>query len=280
MSEIQSNLIPGSIWNRQKKNGVAKNTVLLVTNEGCSEKILAAHPQQVVFLTESYQVLSMSVNDFLQGRVYAGLEATVAATVELLTTEQEGPLDDVEIEDVAIESSLFDSMLETVETDDDIEEVPTEVGADNLSATLGLSVGAHSLAPALESSLIAYSEAPYHTGDTLHILRFTLDNGLTIKDVAQAFTLTDPNAIQSFEVKTNREILNVVIDSYVDTMYEANAFEDCITLYVLSAGMYRDNTPAVQEEPEEVILHDDPVTEVAADAIIDLNSPTITISVS
>lgn len=253
MSEIQSNLIPGSVWARTKKNGdVSYSTVLCVTNQNCSERVLEVNPNQVVFLTEQLQILSMTPEQFLNGRVYADIDTDVAAAMEVLTTEQDDEDDeDIDLDSVEIDENAFTKLVGEIAEGSDGDDQDTPDEPDTREETprvaqfnaLKLNVGPHPIASDLESSFVGYSEAPYPTGDTMHTLRFALNGTLSLGNIADAFLLSDPNAIQTFEVTTNYEVSKVEVSAYAHTLLESSLTEgDVAVVYLLTNGDFRDRT--------------------------------------
>ena len=247
--EIQSNIIPGSVWGRVKKNGEKSQvTVLLVTNQGCSTKVLESNPHQVVFLTEQSQVLSMTIDQFLNNRVYEGKRADIEAGISyILNPDTESEEEVIDLDTVEADEKLFDSMLpEEVGDDDTTELEPEDVNS------LSINVGPHPYAESLTQNFVSYTEAPYHTGDTLHTLKFRLGSDLSLETVAQAFKVSDPNSIQTFEVTTATTSFKVEVDSYITTMLEST-YEDLACLYILSNGDFRAVADTASLDVQEVV---------------------------
>jgi hypothetical protein len=256
---IPSNLIPGAVWQRQRKKDATLSTVLFVTNIGLSEAVLERNPQQVVFRTEQGKVLSMSVEDFTANRSFAVLDSVLAAHIAQIDSYFEE--EDEEVTDLIggtqIEETLFAPELAPLPVIETVSTTVLERKAPASLPGLSINVGPHPLATALQSSLVAYTEAPYHNGDTLHTLKFLMQpNGLTLADVRSAFSVKDPNSIQKFELTTTVEKFQVEIVGFLDVMLESNQLDSMACLYVLSEGDFR--APA-----------EDPVAETA---VIDLNA--------
>jgi hypothetical protein len=258
MSEIQSNLVPGSVWARTKKNGdVSHVTVLVVTNVGCSERVLEVNPHQVVFITEQLQILSMTPEQFLNGRVYTDIDTDVAATIQVLTSEQEDDDDDEEIDldSIEVDEDTFAKMLGGTSVDEDdadsVEDDDNDLIEEPVVNTLQLKVGPHPIAADLERTFVGYTEAPYHTGDTLHTLRFELDGTLSLNNISDAFYPKDPNAIQTFQVSTLYETAKIEVHAYADTMLESSRAGDTAVVYLISEGVFRDRAEDTGVEQEE-----------------------------
>lgn len=254
--EIQSNLVSGSVWSRTKKNGdVSQVTVLLVTNVGCSDKVLAQHPNQVVFVTEQQQVLSMTPEHFLTGRVYEGLDNDVAAAVSYaITGPNEEDEEDIDLDSIEVDNDSFkeleamassDSYSGTEDDDASEDDSNTLVEEDYDTSSELQFTSDNPTANAL--SLVSYSESPFHTGDTLHTLKFSL-SGTSLKDVAAVFSSP---SMKEFTVTTNTTKVNVVIDGYVATFLEAS-YEDIACVFLTSVGDFRADLIQPFEQPTEV----------------------------
>ncbi len=204
MSEIQSNLVAGSVWERQSKRGVKSSIVLMVTNQDLSPEVQAKNPVQVVFMTESHAVLSTDVETFIHRRTFTGMNPTLVSHLEAISDiafDEDAEDDSVlDIGAISVDESQFRSLVnaaDTGETEDDEDGDDDHDGAGELF----LNVGPHPFKDALESSFIGYREAPlFHTGDTLHTLSFMLDEQVTMQMIHAAFNPVDPNAIQKFEI--------------------------------------------------------------------------------
>lgn len=240
-----SNLVPGSIWQRSTKKGFAHSTVLFVTNEGATQEVLEAHPQQVVFLTEAFKVLSMDVESFTAKRSYVDMDSDIEALLGMITSPPVEDEEDVnlDIDNIEVDESLF-PQTEQATAVEDLAASTTEV-----PWAPRLNVGPHVFAEALQSNFIAYSESPFHTGDTLHTLKFALSSNLTLADIRKAFTVSDPNSIAKFEVTSATGSFQVEVAGFVDVMLECVG-EDFGCLYVTSEGDFR--APPEVEQPVEV----------------------------
>lgn len=274
MSNVQSNLVSGSQWLRKKAKGYAVSTVLHVTNLGLKDSVLEEHPQQVVFLTEDLKVFSMTVDAFTRNRQYQGIDPLVESLVDqLLNPSEEDDLDDADgFTDTIAQLAETQVDLDEDEADEDVDEDDTDDEAEDgedVMSTLDLVVGAHPLAEKLETSLVSYTESPYHNGDTLHVLKFTNENGLTPAEVAGAFMISDPNAIQQFSVGSPylEKPVVVDVDSYVSTFYELMPYETLIVVYLLSAGAIRDYSSQAVTETQVVNQQDFNPDSVLSDMI-------------
>ena len=230
-----SNLVSGSVWQRQRKNQTTLSLVLYVTNEGLTGPALDDNPQQVVFRTEQGKILSMSIADFTAKRTYAIMDNQVADHLAQLDSILEESLDEEEQD--MIDSVVADETLFAPETPPST----TDSADSPVVAALTINVGPHPLATALQSNLVAYSESPYFNGDTLHTLKFRMQNvgGMSLADVRSAFQVSDPNSIQKFEVSTSVEKFQVEIYGFLDVMLEADQNGNYACLYVTSEGDFR-----------------------------------------
>lgn len=242
-----SNLVSGSVWERRFKDPAKSPTtsvVMFVTNDGLSPTLLEENPQQVVFVTESKKILSMSVEAFLNRRVYIGFSSDLAAALKTAVDSasveegEEGEETLVDISSIVPDPSMFVSAADQDQEDSD------ESDDQNL---LSLNIGPHPTKAALESSLIGYTESPYHTGDTLHTLEFLLDGELSLEDIQKAFTSSDPNSVQKFELSTDYGTFQVDIDGVIGVMLKASNGFASGNLYITSAGDFRSsvNSPTV-----------------------------------
>jgi hypothetical protein len=272
MSTTPSNLVPGSIWQRSTKNGNSNSTVLFVTNEGSSPAVLAVHPQQVVFLTEEFKVLSMQIPSFIGKRTFAGMDSDVDALLNLVVSpppEEEEEVD-LNLDEVQVDETLFanpesEESEEEPDTSNDTNE-ETSLGEAFSSNGLSINLGPHPLAGKLQDAFSGYIESPFHTGDSLHALSFEIGSYLSLADIRSAFSLSDPNGIDKFEVTSHSETFQVEIYGFVDVMLESSIYgsTDRAVLYITSEGDFRDpdkNTYVPREEvaklfsPEENILN-------------------------
>lgn len=228
-----SNLTSGSIWARQKPNSdeYSYSLVLCVTNEGLPERVLEKNPQQVVFVTDQGKILSMCVEDFCHKRHYFTFDASFADSFEEIITTR----DDDEVESDPAEEGQ--SSIDDVVADEKL--FSAEQSVKDKAGCLALNVGPHPLAEVLQSSLVGYVESPFHTGDTLHTLKFELSDSLTINGIIRAFLVSDPNSIQKFELSTATETFQVEIDTFVCVLLESDQWSNYGCLYITSNGCFR-----------------------------------------
>jgi hypothetical protein len=230
------------------------------------ERVLEKNPQQVIFVTGQGKVLSMGVEDFCAKRHYHTFDTDTATDFEALITLKED--DESDDDQLPIDSVVADEALFAKDQSEDASEEDEPLGAPLMS----LNVGPHPLADALRTNLRCYNEYPFHTGDTLHTLKFLLADGLTIRGIREAFTITDPNAVQKFELVTATETFQVDIDAFVDVLLESDQYSTFGCLYVTSEGDFR--SPA---EEVAVATQEDDVVDLSVTAVTDV---TTTISVS
>lgn len=273
-----SNLIPGSIWERARKGEPSYSLVLCVTNEGLSQNVLEKHPQQVVFVTDQGKVLSMGISEFAANRSYYNFNAKAAEMFDNLINppEEDEELDE---EDAAILAEGIDNVSpdETLFVSDAgpaTEESAEDDVVDSSPSVMRINVGPHPIADLLQANLVGYSESPFHTGDTLHTLKFTLGSGLTLANIRDAFKVSDPNAVQKFELETATETFQVDIDGFVDVMLEADSWITYGCLYITSEGDFRSPVDLVITE-QQVATQPTPVTVSQDDSdLIDLSVQT------
>lgn len=243
-----SNLVSGSLWSREtKKNGQSISVVLFVTNEGLQEKVLEKFPQQVVFLTENNQILSMNVEEFTRARTFVGMSEKMASLLESIITPEDEEEDTGDIDNVEVDGKLFvtdDDQAEAADSGEEEEaEQPTSSRTD-----LYANFGPHPKAQALADNLAVYSEAPMlPSGDTMHTLKFNIGDDLTLSDIRDAFRIDDPNSIQKFELTTSSQTFTVDIAGFVNVMLESYPYVDYGCLFVTTEGNFRDSTKAEEE---------------------------------
>lgn len=266
-----SNLVSGSLWSREtKKNGQSISVVLFVTNEGLQEKVLEKFPQQVVFLTENNQILSMTVEEFTRARTFAGMSEKMASLLESIIVPDDEEEETGEIDSVEVDGKLFvtdDNGTEEESEEEEEQEQPTSSRTD-----LYANFGPHPKAQALADNLAVYSEAPMLPGgDTLHTLKFNIGDDLTLSDIRDAFRIDDPNSIQKFELTTSTQTFTVDIAGFVNVMLESYPYVDYGCLFVTTEGNFRDSSKvedaasenssiAVAAASVEIVVNQDAVT--------------------
>lgn len=210
---ILTTLIPGSVWRREiRKQGkeprISEVTVLAISNQTSSPKVLEEHPAQVLFVTEGGELLTQDIEFFVRRRTYVTLNEDVAAamttTIGLCfpADEEVEDFDQVELSDASTEialqevasGDLEDTPLEGETAGDDTQVFPFQV------------IGEHPLSQLLSEGFVSYTEGPpTTTGELLHTLKFSLDE-LTLEDLVAVFvteqvpfTLTSWGSTLSFE---------------------------------------------------------------------------------
>ena len=271
-SSPTSNLFPGSVWERRtRKNDVSTSVVICVTNDGLSTSILEKHPQQVVFLTDKEQILSITVSEFVRNRTYVGMSEKVAEAMGALPelvfgSDDEDEDEEINIDDIDIDETLFNDGADPDAGTEPRDDEEDEVESPPIRA-LSINVGPHPSKELLESSLVGYSESPYHSGDTLHTLSFKLGGGLTMEMVQAAFTSSDPNSIQKFEVQASADSYQVDIDGVIGVMLGATWYETTCRLYLTSPGDFRSYINA----------DDSPQSPTDAQTITPISAPTLSV---
>jgi hypothetical protein len=236
----QTILIPGSVWTRETSKGPKDVTVLFITNLGLDEAVLAKSPQQVVFLTEKMEVLSMTPERFTKNRNFSTMNPQAETLINaLLAPELEDGDDDEEIDLDAIQLPEDSSGDGDVSLDD--QEPATAAVGETFETTGDLlktqAQNKPSTAPVLElksdinaalqhlltSRFVSYSESMSlnGTGDTLLTLRFALSPELGLDTLVNAFGIEGP--IDSFTINSAIAPTVVEIDSFIQVWLETVA---------------------------------------------------------
>ena len=244
MENINPHLVVGSVWARTTTNSTS--TVLAVSNQDLSQEVLEKFPQQVVFLTSKYKILTQDVDTFLRSRVYQGLDTTVISLMEALTTEPEQEDDDVDIDsvDIKVVKDGFEQIIASVEEDSEDGEDDNGIPVFEPAEFDGLDLDRH---------FLSYSEAPYHTGDTLHVLRFALDKELNIDQLRAIFRDSGQTpTIDQFIIDSTEERVEVSVYAFVQVFFEVGAGGEAVAaVHLLSSGDFRADTNEVTEvEPQ------------------------------
>jgi hypothetical protein len=259
MTSAISMLTPGSVWERKTKKGSTYTTVIAVSNDGLPEETLVQFPQQVIFITEKYKILTQPIEVYLKTREYYGVDETAELLVKQLTTEPQPEPDEDDLDIDSIDLSGDDDSDDSDSQDNVAVALSTAERQANFivepvpAALPSLNVGAHANAELLRAAFIAYSEEPYFTGDTLHGLTFRLSEELTLKKISDSFLIADPNAVQNFEV-TFGDYTRVVVavDGYASCNMQLNANGELGTVFLTSSGDFRADefTKDEASEPE------------------------------
>jgi hypothetical protein len=322
------NLVPGSIWSRQSRKGTTSSRVIAVSNQGLSEETLLNFPQQVVFVTDRQKVLTQDINTFLAQRVFEGIdeqtETLVAAILNpaiLENYEDEDEEETIDFDAVDVSEDLNKMLAEAIKADGEdapSEDVPAEKKrvqvADiieaqalaeqhntGISPSYGsfpvyrnpdftLKIENHPLAEKLQDACVSYSEAPFHTGDTLHTIRFVLSADLSLSQIGDAFRVSNQDAIESFSIVNSYEqATNVSIDGYVGTFLETGINSRTYgVLYVTSVGDFRapkEETISAEELQlaisQELQATSQPAPEVTLNVIqqVTLDQPAVSLNV-
>lgn len=244
MENINPHLVVGSVWARTSNNSIS--TVLAVSNQDLSQEVLEKFPQQVVFLTSKYKILTQDIDTFLRNRVYQGLDTTVISLMEALTTEPEPEDDDVDIDsvDIKVVKDGFEQVIGGAEEDSEDSEDDNGIPVFEPAEFDGL---------ALDRHFLSYSEAPYHTGDTLHVLRFALDKELNIDQLRAIFRDSGQTpTIDQFIIDSTEERVEVSVYAFVQVFFEVGAGGEAVAaVHLLSVGDFRADTNEVTEvEPQ------------------------------
>lgn len=276
-------LVPGSIWERAKKRGEpTQSRVLCVSNEDLQPPASESFPPQVIFVTDKLKVLTMPIEQFIANRTYRGIDDHMKALAEALVTSPDVLDDDEEIDFDAvplpdpvadeeptisvvtagkkrmqIADLLFGDEEPPVEqsTSTDLgvttPAVPSEVPvAREVVFGLTLINGAPQYAQLLQQSFVGYNEAPFHTGDTQHALKFQLGTQFDLSMLHNAF-FASADSVTSFSVVNSYETTDVTIDGYVDTFLSVERGIGYGVVYVTSAGDFRNKEYEDSQIPED-----------------------------
>lgn len=272
--ETNPNLSIGSAWERQ--NG-SISVVIAVTNLSLREELQEKFPPQVVFVTGSGTVLSQEIQIFLKSRKFVGTDAFVQehVTKAIEGADEEQDTEDEEPVDIdSIDPDTFDGIVNA-----DNDEGEGE-GAEEEEGTIPVFEPAVFDGLALDDHFISYAEAPAANGDTLHILRFALDETLNLDQVCSVFDVTSElsPALESFVVDSEAERTNVNIGGYLPVFLEVDSEGNAVAaVYLTSVGDFR----AAQAAAElEAALLDAGVTEAVVKSVsadTEENTPEITV---
>ena len=94
MSDLLAKLAPASVWVR--KDG-SLNTVLFISNETLTEKVQAKFPPQVVYVDDSANIFTRSVEDFLTDRIFYNLNGELESRLEALFQLDEDSLGEADL---------------------------------------------------------------------------------------------------------------------------------------------------------------------------------------
>ena len=264
-------LVPGSVWKREASG--KHSIVLFISNQELSGKLAAKFPPQVVFMTEEKSVLSLGIDSFLGSRVFTTMEPRIEQLLTAITT----PEDELGLDDEPEENEdPIEGLTALVDPDDEGEQdaglpVIDDVGRRDLRVNFG----PHPSAELLQANLVDYSESPWYTGDTLHTLRFALEDGLTLETIRSAFIPSDPNAIQKFVISTPYEDTMVDIESYGATLYSTDEYRQYGAVTLLTAGDFR----TYDGEIEDIQVDDDAVIDTSSEepaSVTGLTQPQVT----
>ena len=259
-------LTPGSVWKRTVPNKKPTfTTVLLVSNQGQPQKVQEKFPPQVVFLTESLQLLTQPVEVFQASRVYHGVDNRIQGIYEAINRVEPAPetsvvdfgsiqiTDDTAAVADAEEAALLNipSLTDPVPADISFltESEPAiestfvhallstgEVSPSNVSLT----IGGHHMEASICDKFVSYEELPWHTGDTMHVLGFRLEDGLTMERIRSAFDSSIEDSVSQFTVHNPYEgQTTVVIDGFLQVMMSAQHDSCTARVYLTSSNDFR-----------------------------------------
>lgn len=220
-------LVPGSMW-ANRKSGVVVS-VLAVTNQHLSEQVQERHPPQVVFVLNG-KMMTQTVDVFVKPRMFMDMDNGLAQAIEdLLAEEPEEEEIDIEgtplpAEEEEGEEAVDDSNVEEDERPAPVFEPPMHDGL------------------ALDEHFVSYQEAPGPNGDTLHILRFALDETLNIDHIRSIFDFRDTTlpTLEEFVVDSEVDRVEVKPDGYLMTALEIDSGANGIAaVYLTTSGQFR-----------------------------------------
>jgi hypothetical protein len=275
---IQMTLVPGSIWIRKNKGRDIPVTVLLITNEGLPEDILEQHPQQVVFLTQSMRVQSMTIEAFLTNRLYSTMDTERESLLQALVTEIEDPEEEVDVKDIdniQLPDELNDDQIIDLNGESDAEDMKVESLRASWGKTINNSsvnpidiVGSHPFADTLKSHFVSYSEEAHflNTGDTLHNIRFQISPKLTFENLRSIFGVgVGELEIDEFVINSSVGQTKVSIDSFIEVFLETEVLRQqegsdriltTAVVQVTSQGDIRQQSDSSEREDDVINLLD------------------------
>lgn len=257
----------GSAWQRPKSSSIS--TVLAITNLSLRKELQEKFPPQVVFTTSTGAVLSQDIPTFLKTREFVGTDNHVLLH---MTRAIDGPLEededaeddqDIDAIDLDADSSIEDPFLKGLATASMGDGEDADEGEDTIPV----------FEPAifdgldLDDHFISYSEAPGAGGDTIHILRFALDETLNLDQIKGAFDATSDSTptIEEFVVDSSAERTNVNISGYMPVFLEVDSEGNGVAaVYVTSVGDFRAAQAAAELESAILNLRDQEVLDVKA----------------
>ncbi len=246
MIENNPQLIPGSVWLRERKGKQSFTTVIAVSNVGLKPEVLEEFPQQVVFLTDKFTVLTQGVETFCASRVFYSMDERVQYLAQEMLTP---PSVEGEEEDLID----FDNMPQEQPPSGDNTVEPAEVvEADNdvpplfQPATWDL----NGVLLNLDDAFVSYEEIPTATHQVQHVITFALGNGVELDTLLAAFA---KDQITEFTVDCNNAYpTSVAVEAYqgvylrVDSQGNGNAL-----VYVTSDHALEETQTVV---PQQAVL--------------------------
>lgn len=146
-------LTPGSVWHNTKNGKTSR--VLCITNASIPEKLKESYPQQVVYLDEEGNFLSVNVDSFISKRSFYNVDPALEAAMSNLSTFFEDGPSDEDVENLLNgEAEDEGSLLVVDDSDEDTED--TEEGNDGQAED---EVSYVTEQPAVDNPLITYIPA-------------------------------------------------------------------------------------------------------------------------
>jgi len=193
-TSVEDFLMPGHVWTHVAKGTEA--TVLFVTNNHLSEKLLESYPSHVVYLDAKGNLTSATVAQFTKTRGFSHVEPAVESAIESLvaTINQD--------DNITLEAEDSDSAAPTNSTTSSADEVTAEQ-----SVSLELETSTNEAIPvvtseALNAALISFNSVPVVGVGVMHHLTFKLSENLTNENVCTAFS-SDVVRYSAFNVLVN-----------------------------------------------------------------------------
>jgi len=273
MNDLSKILVPGAVWLRSKpgKKPTA-STVIAISNVDLSEAILEKFPMQVIFLTDRGRLLTQDIETFTSSREFVEIDVGTANLVDVLLHGADYDDEETEARDIL-----------------DIDQIPlpededASAGAAQVTEVTAVSPSgdAPMFSPEIHQGLdlngafLSYTEQPYYTGDTMHVLRFALDGNVTIKALRKAFDVSAPEGgLATFTVDCYQEEPTVVTPSgFIDTFFEVTADGNGTgVVYLITPGNFR-----VPEyvEPEKQPVQPAPVAAPSATPMVHAAQPAL-----
>lgn len=302
-------LTAGSVFTREDGR---ESRFLFLTNEALTQKLKQQYPPQVVYADENGNVLSCSIERFLNKRKFVNVDPELESRLNNLlaatSSSQEDTLD-LDSDDLVIDgdedgTSVFDALELGSEEEDGEVDTPEEIDPTDPRDDLGaneeemgglvkfLPIGTDDLpafltAEQLSAAVQSYQQGPGQQPDTvLHTLFIRQDAGITSKTLYASFSPknAETNTTYDFQVEIEgREIVvnwDTFVGIYPCIFYGSRMFQVVFqgTLFTSVAAPVTASAPAAPVvdaapvAPIEVLVEDSPEEIQAAAELAELEA--------